>query len=559
LTSVRLDDGVTRADLRAELDKLPNGRTISVDTGPVISSNVRNGIDAEARGVALMALVAALAAIVALGQLLSRHARLAEADRRALGALGYSRPQIGAETIARAALPAVVGVVAGALAAILASGLFPPSFVREIEPDPGIRVDLTALVVGGALLVVAVLGWVAIAFVTTDRAQLRRGRARTTTAIANRAPSAAAATGTNFALTGREGSTTASLGTIAALALIVTGLVGATVFAVSLDNLVTEPGRFGMNFKYSVGDNSPLTAADLKQKLASDRDIDGMMILSAGQARAGDATVLLAGLDRVRGDLAPHVLSGRLPENPDEVALGRITGRQLHRGVGDELALRGSAGAAKLRVVGVVVVPTVGGNDGVGNGALVTLPGLARLDSEPSASLAALTLRSDASPDARKEIQRRTGAPPGLESRPGAIINVGRVRHIPAVLAVLLGALALLTMIHALVVSIQSRRRDVAVLRALGADRRWVARTVHWQATVLTVVPLVVAIPLGLLAGAVVYRAFVDRIGALPDPSLPGLLLAAMVLALVVIANLAALWPARRARRLPAATLLQSE
>jgi ABC-type lipoprotein release transport system permease subunit len=133
------------------------------------------------------------------------------------------------------------------------------------------------------------------------------------------------------------------------------------------------------------------------------------------------------------------------------------------------------------------------------------------------------------------------------------------VRHIPAVLAGLLGALALLTTVHALITSIQQRRRDMAVLRALGAGPRWMRRTVHWQATVLTVLPLVVAVPLGVVVGSAVFRAFIDRVGALPNPSISVAVLLGIVVALVVVANVVAVIPARRARRTSAAVLLQGD
>jgi putative ABC transport system permease protein len=96
-------------------------------------------------------------------------------------------------------------------------------------------------------------------------------------------------------------------------------------------------------------------------------------------------------------------------------------------------------------------------------------------------------------------------------------------------------------------------------LRAIGADRRWVSRTVHWQATVLTAIPLIVGVPLGILAGSAVFRAFVSRIGALPSPVVPALLIAGIALAMLVVANLAAVVPARRARRISTAELLRDE
>ena len=84
-------------------------------------------------------------------------------------------------------------------------------------------------------------------------------------------------------------------------------------------------------------------------------------------------------------------------------------------------------------------------------------------------------------------------------------------------------------------------------------------RAVHWQASVLAAIPLLFGIPLGLVAGSVVFRAFVGRIGAVPDPKIPFGVVAALVVGLLLVANLAALVPSRRARRLAPAELLRIE
>ena len=198
LMSVRLDPGVTRAQFRAALDRLPDGHALSVDRGQVVSAEVRNGVEAQARGVWIMALVAAIAAVVVLGQLLSRHARVAETEREPLAALGYSSRQLAAETVVRAAAPAVGGVALGVVGAVLTSGVFPTGFVRAIEPHPGIRVDAGVLITGAVLLVVGLLAWVGIAFVSSRRLRARHVRSHSSHTIARGAPTPAAATGTNF-------------------------------------------------------------------------------------------------------------------------------------------------------------------------------------------------------------------------------------------------------------------------------------------------------------------------------------------------------------------------
>jgi putative ABC transport system permease protein len=114
-------------------------------------------------------------------------------------------------------------------------------------------------------------------------------------------------------------------------------------------------------------------------------------------------------------------------------------------------------------------------------------------------------------------------------------------------------------MLHALYMSIRSRRVDVAIMKGIGADRRWITRVVHSQATLLALVPLVIGVPIGLVAGSRFFHSFVDRIGALPDPTFPVVAIVAVAVGLLVLANLAAMLPARRARHVRTATLLRVE
>jgi predicted lysophospholipase L1 biosynthesis ABC-type transport system permease subunit len=143
--------------------------------------------------------------------------------------------------------------------------------------------------------------------------------------------------------------------------------------------------------------------------------------------------------------------------------------------------------------------------------------------------------------------------------RPPAIVNVSRVRGIPFVLAAVLAALSLLTVCHVMLTSMRSRRRDLAILRSLGADRGWITRAVHWQATVLTLLPVLVGIPVGVVIGRLVFVAFADSMGAVHDAAVPLLTIALGALALVALANAIAELVSRRTRRREPALLLQGE
>lgn len=130
---------------------------------------------------------------------------------------------------------------------------------------------------------------------------------------------------------------------------------------------------------------------------------------------------------------------------------------------------------------------------------MLSFAGLRRFDAAVVPDAVAVSFRHGPTPSLRKRY-----APFSPDSgnaqleRPAAIINLGRIRSIPF----LLGALSVLTIAHEMITSIRSRRRDVAVLRSMGADRSWISRAIHWQATAIVVLPIAIGTPLGLIAGA---------------------------------------------------------
>ena len=560
---VQLRPGFSRRDLRTQLDTVKGGTALAVEPGRVVGEDVRNAVDAQAKGLWLMALVLAVAALVALGQLLARRVQLADHERAPLVALGFTRRQRVLESLLVAALPALLGTAAGVATAIACSGFFPTGFARAIEPRAGVVVDVVALAIAAGALLVGLLVWVGVAALLDERVRTRPVRTARRFVLLDRVPSTAGAVGVRFALT-RGDRRAPPYGTLVALAAVIALVLGASTFAASVDHLVSEGDRFGQNYSFMVGDDgSDHTPAELRAAVVPDNDVAGVMILSEGSARVANSTMTIdvIGVDRAKGDLAPRVLAGRLPEAPDEIALGRVTAADVSRHVGDQLRLEGANGKGLYRVVGIAIVPGLAGGDGVGMGGIVVPAGFARLQRASETNAAAFTLRADA-PRAKalQTIGQKVQSQPGREDTPVVIANVERVRSVPAVLAALLAVLVLLTLLHALFMSIRNRRHDLAhpqePRREPALDH---ARVVHSQATLLALLPLVVGLPIGLVLGSRVFGAFVNRIGALPDPVIPVAIIALISVGLVVLANLAAVVPARRARRTSTAGLLRVE
>ena len=135
-------------------------------------------------------------------------------------------------------------MVVGVTLAVLASGVFPAGFVRMVEPHPGLRVDPLVLIVGGALLLLGLLGWVGLSLLLGRHTPAVTMPSRASELVARRAPSPATAAGARFALTRHARSTTSALGTCAVLGAIVAGIVAAVGFAASVDRLVTDGSSF---------------------------------------------------------------------------------------------------------------------------------------------------------------------------------------------------------------------------------------------------------------------------------------------------------------------------
>lgn len=103
------------------------------------------------------------------------------------------------------------------------------------------------------------------------------------------------------------------------------------------------------------------------------------------------------------------------------------------------------------------------------------------------------------------------------------------------------------------------RRHDLALLKTLGFTQRQLAAAVAWQATVAAVIGVVIGVPAGVALGRWLWVLFARQIYAVPDPAVPVLLVALVVIGTLVLANLVAALPGRSAARTPMALLLRAE
>jgi hypothetical protein len=515
----------------------------------------------------LFAIAAALTGFLVTVQALARLVAADGVDGRALGALGATRPQRAVVSAARAWLAVGGGAVLAVLIAIGASPLFPIGPARQAEPVEGIRADSVVLVLGALALVgvlVLAVGWTAWRRARfTSAASVREeasGRASPTMdRLARAGAPVSALTGVRFALEGDRAHGAAPLATtLFGLVVAILTIGAALTFGTNLDRLVTTPQRYGWDWDTLIDPGDEGADEELISEVRGDDALAAATLGTRAVTSIGGRVVPAYGFEPLRGRAELRVLDGRLPRRDDEVALGGQTLDDLGRNVGDTVRARAADGTrTRLRIVGQTAFPSLSLNAtyGLGEGAAFTGTGLAALEPNVEPSFFLVNLRDGTR---LSSVRQHYGEDLDISGvrRPGDIESYARIRATPVVLAGLLAVLGVGVLAHLLVTSIRNRRRDLAVLKTLGCTRRQLALAVAWQATTLVAVAMLVGVPLGIIGGRVVWRAFTEDLGIATTAAISVAAFAGIVAAGVVMANLIALVPGRAAARTPAGAVL---
>lgn len=552
----------------------------------------------------LLATFAGLAVIAVFGTALARQAWTESEGYDVLWALGVRRRELVVLTLLRAAAVGVLAAPLAVLSAIALSPLAPIGAARAAEPQPGLSVDGLALGVGGVLVVlsvVALVTWPALRIARANAAGgigtdpgRRPSNVATAMAAAGFAP--APLLGVRAALERGAGRTsvptrTGFLGVTAALV----ALCAALAFGTSLRHLIETPRLVGFNWDAVVG-IPPGDRDDIEGLTAQIGRAPGIVGATAGTfffERAFPDTPLLLGPGRLPVDLlaigpgvvGPSVIDGRAPVAADEILLASETSAELGLEPGGTVVAFGQVGdsgladayqptKARFRIVGIGVIPGVGGDQEtearIGRGAVLTIPGLQRLN--PVATPSVVYVRFDPSTD-REQALASLRATVRARPRPQRIfvgtdesaidtegtIEVSSIEALPLLLGVLTGIVGIGVLAHLLVSSARARRRDLAVLRAIGFRRRQVGRTVRWHSLTVVAVGLGIGVPVGLALGRVAWNVYARSIGVVPEPSIVGLTVLAVVVGALLVACLVAIGPGRAATHPSPAAVLRAE
>ncbi len=142
---------------------------------------------------------------------------------------------------------------------------------------------------------------------------------------------------------------------------------------------------------------------------------------------------------------------------------------------------------------------------------------------------------------------------------PAQIENYRSIGATPAVLALTLAAGAVVAIALTLIASVHRRRRDLALLRALGFLRRQLMPTIAWQASVVAFVGVALGVPIGIIIGRWLWTLFANSVDAVPEPTVTALTVVIVALSALVLANIVAALPGRSTERTSTADVLRGE
>jgi ABC-type antimicrobial peptide transport system permease subunit len=545
------------------------------------NESVRRTALFEGVGLAIFGGLALLTVLAIFGQLLARQIFLEADEQDALRALGMSRIQLFALSFLRVGLVSVGACVVSIVIAIVASPLFPIGFMHRLEVSPGVRVDAFAIAVGAVsilalILLAGLIPAVRASATRTGKGDSSIGTNRTANALAA-APTAVA--GVRMALEPGHGSSAVPVRTtIFGTVLALTALIAALTFGAGLRHLVSTPSLSGWNFDAILpgtnGQPGPDPFPKVEQELRSSPVVQSFTLGTFPNFEAKG--ILMTGFAFAPGPFGPSIAAGRQPSGTGEIAFSIKTLRALHTSIGKTIQVtvvdpntnQPATKPVPLRIVGGVVTPQFFFTQYSANYSAVVsqefvdsfhIPGV-----RPGGDTFYVRFRPGVSVDSalekiRGELPQSVGSFILKRATSSDLANLDHIAGLPNVLAALLGLVAAGTLVHTLISSVRRRRRDLAVLRALGFVRRQVGMTVAWQATTIALISLAIGLPVGAIAGRLAWRFFVNQLGYVPVSILPVLGIVLAVPASIILANMIAGIPARAASRTQPAVVLRAE
>lgn len=294
------------------------------------------------------------------------------------------------------------------------------------------------------------------------------------------------------------------------------------------------------------------------------RSVPGVARVGEGQmayATVGDTRVMLTGLEpgstappaaALAADVRDGVIAG------DGVAVSRDVAKALGIAGGDSIDLPTPTGVHRVEVL--AVVPFFSATSGV---VAMGMTQLRTWFERPGATVLGVEFEPGADPDGtlaavRAAVPEEMNVYSGTDSVRAVSASVRGATVLIAVMAWIVVVVAAVALLNTLTLSVLERRRELGVLRAMGASRRYVVRSVLAEAAAIGVIGGVIGAVFGAVNQYVNSRAMTAVLG-LDVTWVSGPMLVVFTCAATALAMIGAIGPAVTAARRNIVTAVAAE
>lgn len=547
------DPSATGFVVQQAVTALGSGAVASVSTWRQAEESMARGDPLLGLLLAVFGLVALGAALLAIGNAAGGRVLVQLRDLAMLKTLGFTPRQLVGMLLAEHAALGLAGIGAGLVAGRLLLPARPASTPLSMLPAGWIAIGAAgteaAVLLATALPAAraARLGPVAAVRPPVPAGRLSRlARA----AMATRLPPAVVL-GARVAFTRRL----PALLTIGGLALPMMMIVIGLGCWSTLDSVQREPAGIGLAAALTVSPGE-LSRARAARLVAHDRQLAA--VYPAVQVSAllpGETSAITTlGMGTSRRPYPFRVAAGRLYHAPGEAVASQGLLAAAHLRVGEYIRMPVGGVPVIFHIVGRIIEPEYGGQ--------VLAYGIDTLSqagaAAPMPSWSAVLRPGVSAGAALTHLLRLSGGRLDVTETANPASDLGMVRVLLSGLFLVLALVGLTSLFTASAVRLRDHRRDVAVLRAMGLTPGQVVAALAISTGVLAVLAILAGAAAGLALSSRLINAGGQAYGigsGIASPPQAGAVLAAVAVA-IAVTTLAAVLPARRAARLPVATLL---
>ncbi|MEO8696378.1 MAG: ABC transporter permease [Acidimicrobiales bacterium] len=534
---------------------------------------VQDALRPQIIAVWLLAGVLFVAGLLLAAQAIGRQIFAHNRDLSDLRALGMTPRELGLLGALHGWTIAISAAVIAVVLAFLSSAFTPFGSTHSVDPDQGLRFDAATLFIGFAIIAVA-LAFTSFASARRLAGSARRGVAQTSVASGDR-PSRVVGvlarsglpptvvTGSRFALqAGRGRSATPVRSVLASIALASAALVVAMSFSADLDHLVHTPRLYGWDWDIAVVNDFGAIPDEGLEAVREQPEVGAIAGFTQGPLRLGGRQVAAVGIDQIDGTIFPTLEAGRVPQSESDIVLGRLTLKDLHKSIGDEIEVGTADGDKTMTIVGIATFPAIGSTSlsqtSLGRGAATVASLFPPNDPNVEGRYNGVFIRVDPSVDHATAIeglrvafaeQGCTGDCLETDSRPERLAGYAKLGALWVPFAFALGVLLAISLAHGIATTTRARRRDLAIFSALGWKPSQAGQVVIWQALTTTIVSMAIALPVGIVSANIGWRVFTEHFGIRPPIHVPLLELALLVVAATASALVVGLLFVPSARR----------